>query len=62
MALVHRKRLNSTLKSDNMDFVMDLTEKTKLNQSTIYDLAIDILRKELTEKNIFELLEEHNKK
>ncbi len=62
MALVHRKRLNSTLRSDNMDFVMDLTEKTKLNQSTIYDLAIDILRKELTEKNILELLEEHNKK
>ena len=62
MALVNRKRLNSTLRSDNMDFIMELTEKTKLNQSTIYDLAIDILRKELTKKNILELIEENSKK
>lgn len=62
MALVNRKRLNSTLRSDNMDFVMDITQKTKLNQSTIYDLAIDILRKELAKKNILELIETNSKK
>ncbi|NFH88804.1 hypothetical protein FDA33_00980 [Clostridium botulinum] len=62
MALVHRKRLNSTLRSDNMDFVMELCENTGLNQSKIYDLSIDILRKQLTDKNIFELINENNKK
>ncbi|SFC14072.1 hypothetical protein [Clostridium uliginosum] len=62
MALVHRKRLNSTLRSDNMDFVMKICEKTKLNQSTIYDLSIDILRKQLDEKNIFDLINENNEK
>ncbi|MBY6836004.1 hypothetical protein FDG50_00470 [Clostridium botulinum] len=62
MALVHRKRLNSTLRSDNMDFVMELCENTGLNQSKIYDLSIDILRKQLNDKNIFELINENNKK
>lgn len=62
MALVNRKRLNSTLRSDNMDFVMELCEKTKLNQSTIYDLSIDILRKQLDKKNIFDLINENNEK
>lgn len=62
MALVHRKRLNSTLRSDNMDFVMELCEKTGLNQSKIYDLSIDILKKQLEEKNIFELINENNEK
>ena len=62
MALVNRKRLNSTLRSDNMDFVMNICEKTKLNQSTIYDLSIDILRKQLDGKNIFDLINESNEK
>jgi hypothetical protein len=60
MALKHRKRLNSTLRSDNMDFVTELCEKTGLNQSKIYDLAIDILRKQLESKHIFELMNENS--
>ncbi|OOP74120.1 hypothetical protein [Clostridium beijerinckii] len=62
MALVNRKRLNSTLRSDNMDFVMELCEKTGLNQSKIYDLSIDILKKQLKVKNIFDLINENNEK
>jgi len=46
MALVHRKILNSTLRSDNMDFVIELCEKTGLYQFKIYDLSIDILKKD----------------
>lgn len=62
MALVNRKRLNSTLRSDNMDFVTELCEKTGLNQSRIYDLSIDILKKQLEEKNIFDLINKNNEK
>lgn len=62
MALVNRKRLNSTIRSDNMDFIIDISEKTGLNQSKIYDLSIDILKKQLENKNIFELIEEYNEK
>ena len=58
MGLVHRKRINSTLSSDNFDFISDLSKKTKLNQSKFYDLAFTMLRKELKEKTIFELFEE----
>ena len=62
MGLVHRKRINSTLSSDNFDFISDLSKKTKLNQSKFYDLAITMLRKELKEKTIFELFEEFDEK
>lgn len=43
-----------------MDFVIDICEKTGLNQSKIYDLSIDILKNELANKNIFELINEYN--
>jgi len=62
MALKNRERLNSTLRKDNKEFVTDLCNKTSLDQSKIYDLAIDILRSELKNKNIFELIEENNSK
>ncbi|WP_238918032.1 hypothetical protein [Clostridium sp. YIM B02555] len=45
-----------------MDFVMELCEKTGLNQSKIYDLSIDILKKQLQEKNIFDIINELNEK
>ena len=31
MALVHRKRINSTLTSDNFDFISNLSKETGLN-------------------------------
>ncbi len=41
---------------------MELCEKTGLNQSKIYDLSIDILKKQLQEKNIFDIINELNEK
>lgn len=58
MALVHRKRINSTLTSDNFDFIVNLSNKTKLNQSKFYDLAIELLKKELEKKSLGEIFEE----
>ncbi|HBI7133092.1 TPA: hypothetical protein K8N02_000273 [Clostridium perfringens] len=58
MALVHRKRINSTLTSDNFDFIVNLSNKTKLNQSKFYDLAIELLKKELEKKSLSEIFEE----
>lgn len=58
MALVNRKRVNSTLRTDNMEFVVNICKDTNLNQSAIYDLAIDILKKELQDKSIFDLMKE----
>ena len=57
MALVHRKRINSTLTSDNFDFIVNLSNKTKLNQSKFYDLAIELLKRELENKSVNELFE-----
>ena len=40
MALVHRKRIGSTLSSDNFEFISGLSEKTGLNQSKLFDLSV----------------------
>lgn len=60
MALVNRKRLNSTLREDNYNFVTEITDKTKLHQSKIFDLAIDILKLELKNTDILTLMNKIN--
>lgn len=56
MALIHRKRLDASLREDNKDFLDNIRKDTKLNKSTICDLAFDCLRKELENGDIFSLL------
>lgn len=60
MALVHRKRINSTLSSDNFDFIFNLSEETGLNQSKLFDLSVDLLKRELNNKDLLSLLNEFN--
>lgn len=59
MALVHRKRINSTLSSDNFEFISDLSEKTGLNQSKLFDLSVQLLKKELETTDLLELISKH---
>ena len=61
MALVHRKRINSTLSADNFDLVSMLSKDTGLNQSKIFDLAIDVLKDKLESKDILTLISEYKK-
>ena len=60
MALVHRKRINSTLSSDNFDFIVNLSEQTGLNQSKLFDLSVDLLKKELNNKDFLSIFNEFN--
>lgn len=60
MALKTRKRINSTLTMENFNFISDLSEKTKINQSKYFDVAIELLKRELKNKSIFDLFEEFN--
>lgn len=59
MALVHRKRINSTLSADNFDLVSNLSKSTGLSQSKIFDLAIDLLRDRLNTNDILTLISEY---
>lgn len=59
MALVHRKRISSTLSSDNFEFISDLSEKTGLNQSKLFDLSVQLLKKELETTDLLELISKH---
>ena len=56
MALVHRKRINSTLTSDNFDFITNLSKETGLNQSKLFDLSVDLLKRELNNKDFLSLI------
>ncbi|CUO65400.1 MULTISPECIES: hypothetical protein [Clostridium] len=60
MALVHRKRINSTLTSDNFDFITNLSKETGLNQSKLFDLSVDLLKRELNNKDFLSLFNEFN--
>lgn len=60
MALKTRKRINSTLTMENFNFISNLSEKTKINQSKYFDVAIELLKRELENKSIFDLFEEFN--
>lgn len=60
MALVHRKRINSTLTFENYDFITKLSKDTGLNQSKIFDLSIEILKDELHDSNILDLINKYN--
>ena len=60
MALVHRKRINSTLTSDNFDFISNLSKETGLNQSKLFDLSVDLLKRELNNKDFLSLFNEFN--
>lgn len=60
MALVHRKRINSTLTSDNFDFIANLAKETGLNQSKLFDLSVDLLKRELNNKDFLSLFNEFN--
>lgn len=60
MALVHRKRINSTLTSDNFDFIANLSKETGLNQSKLFDLSVDLLKRELNNKDFLSLFNEFN--
>ena len=60
MALVHRKRINSTLPSDNFDFISNLSKETGLNQSKLFDLSVDLLKRELNNKDFLSLFNEFN--
>lgn len=60
MALVHRKRINSTLTSYNFEFITNLSKETGLNQSKLFDLSINLLKRELDNKDLLSLLNEFN--
>lgn len=60
MALVHRKRINSTLTSDNFDFITNLSKETGLNQSKLFDLSIDLLKRELNNTDLLSLFNQFN--
>ena len=46
--------------SDNFDFITNLSKETGLNQSKLFDLSVDLLKRELNNKDFLSLFNEFN--
>lgn len=60
MALVHRKRINSTLTENNYNYIVDLKNKTGLDQSKLFDLAVSILKVQLETNDLLYLINQYS--
>lgn len=57
MAITNRKRLSTSLSYEHFDFLTEVCEKNKQKQSVIVEIGLDLLKRELENKNLYEILE-----
>ncbi|MDB2099823.1 hypothetical protein [Clostridium paraputrificum] len=60
MAVVHRKRLSTSLSQEHFSYLNELCESNKQKQSAIVEIALDLLKTELKTKNLSEVIEYTN--
>lgn len=56
MAITNRKRLSTSLSYEHFDFLTDVCDKNKQKQSVIVEIGLDLLKRELENKNLYEIL------
>lgn len=57
MAITNRKRLSTSLSYEHFDFLTEVCDKNKQKQSVIVEIGLDLLKRELENKNLYEILE-----
>ena len=57
MAITNRKRLSTALSYEHFDFLTEVCDKNKQKQSVIVEIGLDLLKRELENKNLYEILE-----
>lgn len=56
MAITKRKRLSTSLSYQHFDFLSHVCTENKQTQSVIIEIALDLLQRELKDKNLYEVL------
>lgn len=62
MAVVHRKRLSTSLSNEHFQFLNSVCEENKQTQSAVIEIALDILKDQLKNKNLYEIIKDNSSK
>ncbi len=57
MAVVHRKRLSTSVSKEHFEFLNKTCENNKQKQSAIIEIALDLLKTEFKTKNLSEIIQ-----
>ena len=57
MALKNRKRLSTSLSYEHFEFLTEVCDKNKQKQSVIIEMGLELLKRELENKNLYEIME-----
>ena len=57
MAIKNRKRLSTSLSYEHFEFLTEVCDKNKQKQSIIIKMGLELLKRELENKNLYEIME-----
>ena len=57
MAIKNRKRLSTSLSYEHFEFLTEVCDKNKQKQSIIIEIGLELLKRELENKNLYEIME-----
>ena len=57
MAIKNRKRLSTSLSYEHFEFLTEVCDKNKQKQSIIIEMGLELLKRELENKNLYEIME-----
>lgn len=57
MAIKNRKRLSTSLSYEHFEFLTEVCDKNKQKQSVIIEMGLELLKRELENKNLYEIME-----
>ena len=57
MAIKNRKRLSTSLSYEHFEFLTEVCDKNKQKQSIIIEMGLELLKRELENKNLYVIME-----
>ena len=57
MAIKNRKRVSTSLSYEHFEFLTEVCDKNKQKQSIIIEMGLELLKRELENKNLYEIME-----
>lgn len=57
MAITNRKRLSTSLSYEHFEFLTEVCDKNKQKQSVIIEMGLELLKREMENKNLYEIMQ-----
>ncbi|WP_195429257.1 MULTISPECIES: hypothetical protein [unclassified Clostridium] len=58
MAITNRKRLSTSLSYEHFEFLAQVCDRNKQKQSVIIEMGLELLKREMENKNLYEIMQE----